>query len=382
FSVNLLSSSLPIAIPLMSRPGEESYEDEIDEEFVAPHIVAAQTYASETFGYLPKNLLGRSAGYAGGSQKAVGTASDEILSEYNVQGTYWDTQTDAGGCSMPSGNYLVLDALALGQATSLGQLAFQPKYCGQVFRVNCGGQSVNAVVASTCNFGTTTCGVDLIKRTWNYATGNKSPGVASCTVSLTSINPLPGSSPLCFYRPNSEFNNNYYKLLSVYNTAGKLVKSASLDGIAGSISSGNWYQFQAGSNQFSSSSTVSFTFEDGSKTSFALSACTRPSSVKIWTSDSTSIPQLSSTLPANTLTKTKTTTSSSSSATSAALLGDWYVQASVVHPSIQAEFLNVLREDPLASNPQHRCLVTGSPALQAASAQTIVVRLSIPMTAS
>ncbi|KAJ1558637.1 hypothetical protein HK096_008530, partial [Nowakowskiella sp. JEL0078] len=198
--------------------------------------------------------------------------TDVIVTENNVQGTYWSASTDAGGCSMPSGSYVVLDALALGQSTKLGPLAFQPKYCGQVLRVNCGKNSVNAVVASTCNIGSTSCGIDLIQRTWKITTGNKPPGISSCTVSLTTLNPFTGSTPLCFYRPNSEFNNNYYKLLSVYNTSGKLVKKATLDGIAGSISSGNWYQFNAGSKPFSSTSKVIFTFEDGSNASYVVTS--------------------------------------------------------------------------------------------------------------
>ena len=69
-----------------------------------------------------------------------------------AKATYWAEHSDSGGCQVPGTvNYAVTDALALGQATSLGNLAWRQGLCGQVLSVDCGHGVVNAVVASTCN---------------------------------------------------------------------------------------------------------------------------------------------------------------------------------------------------------------------------------------
>ena len=48
--------------------------------------------------------------------------------------------------------------------------------CGQVLNVDCGHGAVEAVVVSTCNLGSATCGVDMIGKTWRRATANQPPG--------------------------------------------------------------------------------------------------------------------------------------------------------------------------------------------------------------
>lgn len=120
-----------------------------------------------------KALNGAVCGWVqGGSPPAPPSPSDQV----SAVATYWSEQTDAGGCQMPGTvNYAVTDALALGQATSLSKLIWRQGLCGQVLNVDCGrGKSVNAVVASTCNLGSTTCGVDLIGKTWRTVTANQS----------------------------------------------------------------------------------------------------------------------------------------------------------------------------------------------------------------
>ena len=53
-----------------------------------------------------------------------------------AQATYWAEHSDPGGCQMPGTvNYAVTDALALGQATSLGNLVWRQGLCGQVLCV-------------------------------------------------------------------------------------------------------------------------------------------------------------------------------------------------------------------------------------------------------
>ena len=75
-------------------------------------------------------------------------------------------------------NYFITNALALGQSTALGNLAFRSGICGQVLTLNCGNGTVDAVVADTCGIGSTACGVDLIGKTWRKLTNNQPPGVA------------------------------------------------------------------------------------------------------------------------------------------------------------------------------------------------------------
>jgi len=93
-------------------------------------------------------------------------------------------------------NYVITDAVALGQSSALGNLAFRPGLCGQVLTVNCGFGAVDAVVASTCDIGDTrsdACGVDLIGKTWRKLTNNQSPGITKCSVTLSKKNPIAGN---------------------------------------------------------------------------------------------------------------------------------------------------------------------------------------------
>lgn len=195
----------------------------------------------------------------------------------------WADQTDGGGCQMPQATYTVQHALALGQETELGSLRWRSGLCGHVLQVNCGGSTVEAVVASTCNVGSTSCGVDMIRKTWNAATGNEAPGIAQCTVSLSKTNPISGSTPICYIRPYSD-SQLYYTSLGVFNTGGRIVKSASVAGLAGKFQSGSGYfDFDPqGKPLFTSNAPVIFTFEDGSNANYQLSDCKKPSGVNIW----------------------------------------------------------------------------------------------------
>ncbi|KAJ3345787.1 hypothetical protein HDU83_003710 [Entophlyctis luteolus] len=212
------------------------------------------------------------------------TTSSLLLTSTGVRATWWASTSDVGGCQLPTATYSsgFTGAIALGDISTLGQLSYTAGYCGQVFQIDCGNGAVNAVVASTCNLGQGNCGIDMITSTWNAATANAAFGSTSCSVSLTSANPLPGTDAVCYYRPTSDFANAYYKLLGVLNTSGRLVASAALDGIAGSVSSGDWYQFQAGASPFSDASVLVFTYTDGSSSTFALSACAQPSGVQVF----------------------------------------------------------------------------------------------------
>ena len=183
-------------------------------------------------------------------------------------------------------NYAVTDALALGQATSLGNLAWRQGLCGQVLSVDCGHGVVNAVVASTCNLGSTSCGVDLIGSTWRKAMANQSPRVTQCNVALTKINPMQGASPLCFYRPNSSTRNPGYFSIGIFNTNGQIPLSASLVGIKGQKDGDDGYFTFNSENLFTDAfketASVTFFFEDGSSTSLSLKSCTSGGGTKIF----------------------------------------------------------------------------------------------------
>lgn len=201
-----------------------------------------------------------------------------------VTGTYWATSSDSGGCQLPAGNYAITNALALGQETALGDLAWVPSLCGQVLNVNCGHSTVQAVVASTCNLGSTSCGTDMIAKTYNLATNNASPGEVKCTVTLSTTNPLSASGPQCYYRPTSPTGNEYYANLGVFNTSGKQVVSAAINNIVGKVDSGDgYYTFNSdGKTLFTSNVPVTFTYNDGSTSKFTLSQCQNAGNVQIF----------------------------------------------------------------------------------------------------
>lgn len=201
-----------------------------------------------------------------------------------VDGTYWATSSDSGGCQVPTANYVITDAIALGQETALGNLVWKQGLCGQVLTINCGNGDVDAIVVSTCNLGSTSCGVDMIAKTWNKATNNASPGVAACTVALSTKNPISGSAPICYHRPNSDVGNAYSVTVSVFNTSGKLPSSAVIAGISGTRGNDDWFQFNSnGQNLFTDTATVTFTYEDGSSDSFTISQCLSGGQPQIFT---------------------------------------------------------------------------------------------------
>jgi hypothetical protein len=186
---------------------------------------------------------------------------------------------------MPQGDYAVTDAIALGQSQELGNLKWRQGLCGQVLRVDCGNGAIEAVVASTCNLNSGTCGVDMIGKTWRKATSNKPPGIVDCSVSLTNRNPLRAGNndPLCYYRPNSENNNNYYAILGVVNTGGRISSSAVASGVTGRRNNDGWFEFNgSGKPLFTKDAQVVFRYEDGSSTSFRLSDCRIAGQVQIF----------------------------------------------------------------------------------------------------
>lgn len=175
---------------------------------------------------------------------------------------------------MSSGNYRVADALALGQHPALGDLKWRQGLCGQVLDVNCGHSTVQAIVSDICDLGTGNCGLDLILRTWNTATNHAEPGVTSCSVTLPKTNPLNENGMQCFHRPDSDIGNEYFIMLGVLNTDGRIASSAKLAGITGTRANDNWFRFSGnGKPLFVDSAVVTFGFEDGSSRQFKIREC-------------------------------------------------------------------------------------------------------------
>ncbi|KAK4005708.1 hypothetical protein OUZ56_010783 [Daphnia magna] len=185
----------------------------------------------------------------------------------NVKGTWWAHKSDSGGCQVPQGDYAVTDAIALGESLALGNLKWRQGLCGQVLQVNCGKQVVDAVVVRTCNLNSADrCGVDMITKTWNKATGNQKPGIVGCSVSLTKKNPLKGNGPLCYHRPNSPMDNQWYTCIGVFNTGGRISKEAVLAGIKGYRVNDGYFNFN-GNGLTNKNAQVVFKYEDGSTSS-------------------------------------------------------------------------------------------------------------------
>jgi hypothetical protein len=184
---------------------------------------------------------------------------------------------------MPQGDYAVTDAIALGQSQELGNLKWRQGLCGQVLRIDCGNGAIEAVVVDTCDLNSGACGVDMIGKTWRKATSNKPTGIVSCSVSLTNRNPLRGNDPICYYRPNSQDDNNYHAILGVVNTGGRISSSAVASGVTGRRNNDGWFEFNGSGNPlFTKDSQVVFRYEDGSSSSFRLSNCRIGGQVQIF----------------------------------------------------------------------------------------------------
>ncbi|XP_055304078.1 uncharacterized protein LOC129569349 [Sitodiplosis mosellana] len=198
----------------------------------------------------------------------------EVFGEDNIRGTFWADRSDAGGCQVPEGNYRIWDAIALGQESNLGSLIWRQGLCGQVLDVDCGNGVVPAVVVSTCNLGSGSCGVDMIRKTWDKATGWKPPGVVQCRVSLSRTNPLNEEENVCYHRPNSDIGNKYFTIVGMLNTSGRITRSANIDGVEGTRGNDGWFIFNSGGRPlFEDWATLTFIFEDGGSVQRKLSEC-------------------------------------------------------------------------------------------------------------
>jgi hypothetical protein len=201
----------------------------------------------------------------------------------------WADSTDSGGCEMPIAAYSVQHAVAIGDAHANLWLTPQSSnhLCGQVVSVNCGGAPVKAVVASICNKNAYNCGVDLIRKSWDLATGGAPPGITECTMALDDSPLLVSSEAQCFFRPSGEYGNRYHASVGVFNTGGRLPASATLNGISGSFNGDSaYFDFNGDVGVHSGSSTVPLvvTFTDGSSMTVSYGSCAFNGQAYIWSS--------------------------------------------------------------------------------------------------
>lgn len=186
---------------------------------------------------------------------------------------------------MPETSYAISHAIAVGDMPALGNLKLTNSLCGHVLKLHCPDspqEGVLAVVASSCNFGAGDCGVDLITKTWNEATGNKPPGITRCTVSMTDANAMSAAGEQCFVRPDAvSGSSERYTSCGMFNTGAKRVVSATLNGVSGTANGVSGYWDFSGSG-FTGSAIFEVAFADGSTSSMAYSDCQTPASVHIW----------------------------------------------------------------------------------------------------
>ncbi|KAJ3379495.1 hypothetical protein HDU84_006614, partial [Entophlyctis sp. JEL0112] len=205
----------------------------------APALFASTTSVEQQTWTITQNAIGTSTLTSSSAQTtsamtAQASPSGSTFTAINVAAVYWASTADSSAsCQLPEATFAsgLTGGLNIGSSAALGELAYTAAYCGHVVSINCGYGSVNTVVAGSCG---PDCGLTLASSTWALATGGAAAGQTTCSVSLTAANALASSqSPVCYYRPGSEFANSFNKILGVLNSAGRLVSGAALDGIAG-----------------------------------------------------------------------------------------------------------------------------------------------------
>jgi len=96
--------------------------------------------------------------------------------------------------------------------------------------------------------------------------------------------PLAAGTIECFFRPSSEYGNQWYASVGLFNTGGRLPASATLNGIPGSFNGDSAYFDFNGQVGHHSGSTalLAVTFTDGSSQTVPYGSCTRVDQAYIW----------------------------------------------------------------------------------------------------
>lgn len=194
-----------------------------------------------------------------------------FIFQSDVKGTFYSDSSAGGACELPQGDYVVSHAIGLGQQRELNDLRWRQGMCGQVLNISCGGEMVQAIVADKCDG--TDCGLNMIIRTWNILTNSSKVGVSNkCSVELSTTNPLKAEGMQCYNSPYSG-GNEWFVMLGVMNTQGKISSAAELNGVNGTRTDSHWFSFSAKSKTFAKDDVVTFTFEDDSKQTFKVGDC-------------------------------------------------------------------------------------------------------------
>ncbi|OWA54713.1 hypothetical protein BV898_19114 [Hypsibius exemplaris] len=149
--------------------------------------------------------------------------------------------------------------------------------CGHVLTVDCGHGSLDVIVVNS-NLGG---GLDLYASAWEQATGNAPPGETKCSVQLSGSNPIQGEGPRCYYAPDSEMDNAWFRMVGVFNVGARMVTGATLNGVAGAFNGVQpYFAFQGG--PIGGDGQVVFSFNDGSTFATLLRDCVREQAKQMW----------------------------------------------------------------------------------------------------
>jgi hypothetical protein len=123
-------------------------------------------------------------------------------------------------------------------------------------------------------------GLDLYASTWKKLTNNMSPGITSCNVKLSSHNAFSFNGPRCYYKPDSDFGNEY-RNVGLVNTNGRIVSRATIDNRPGEHRGDNSF-FAFNFSPITVDKQVVFTFEDGSTHTVYLRDCQYTKNKQLW----------------------------------------------------------------------------------------------------
>ncbi|CAF1552810.1 unnamed protein product [Adineta steineri] len=147
---------------------------------------------------------------------------------YNID-TRRHGAVEHGTCALPSGNYAVVNPVALGNIETLQHLTFRPELCGH----------------------------ESCRNAFNF------------------------DGPRCYYNPEGSFDNPYYNNIGLLNTNGRLVVKATMDNRPGEHRGSNpYYAFDFG--LVDGNKQVIFTFDDGSTHTVFLRDCYKESQQQQW----------------------------------------------------------------------------------------------------
>lgn len=194
---------------------------------------------------------------------------------YNVLATRHGAR-ESGACALPKWNYNTIYPVALGDIPELQYLKFKPELCGHILTVDCGRGALDIVINNS-NLGG---GLDLYGSTWDILTGNQPPGQAKCSVKLSARNAMNGAGFVCFYKPGTDFGNQYYHNVGLLNTNDKIVTGAAIGSKIGAHRGANPYF--AFDGQVSDGDQIKFSLNDGTVRYVTLRDCIYVGDEQIW----------------------------------------------------------------------------------------------------